>query len=91
MTVLKWLLPYSTEATYIFILDIVVICVLWAWADLANIFMLGQVLDEHFGLVIPLCDWEGEAACILLNRQWQFSERRVSLLRVQRLCQRSQI
>ena len=90
MTVLKWPL-LSDKNTYIFILDIVVISVLWAWSNLANIFMLCQVLDEHFSLVIPLRVREGVAASILFDRKWQFSERRVSLLRVERLCQCSQI
>ena len=88
MTVLKW---HFTETTYIFILDSVIISVLWAWSNLANVFMLCQILDEHFSLVIPLRNREGEATCVLLNRKWQFPERRVSLLRVECLCQRCQI
>ena len=77
--------------SYFLVLDFVLVGVLRTWSKLSDVLGLSQVLNEHFGLVVSLGHRERVTASRFLHRQRQLSERRVSLLRVQGLCQSSQI
>ena len=79
-TVFKWL-----KATYVFVLDVVLVCVLWAWPYFSYVLQLCQVLDKYFGLVVSLRFREREVVGCFLRGEWQNSERSVSLFRIESL------
>jgi len=70
------------------VLDLIVVHVLGAGGVLANVLLLGQLVDEDLGAIPAVSLREAELGGRLLNGQRQLAEGSVRLLAIKCLCQR---
>ena len=84
-------MKFMRETTYLAVLDGIVVHILGSGGVLANILILGELVDEYFAAVPAIGHGETVLRLGFFDRKWQFSERGVRLLTVKCLSQRRQI
>ena len=77
--------------TYLTVLNLILVHVLGTGGVLSDVLSLGELGIELLAAVPAVGLGEAELRLRLLNGQRQFTERSVRLLRVEGLCQRSQV
>ena len=87
----QWPVLFLDCVTYISIFDVVIVHVLGAGSILANIFVLGQLVDENLAAVPSVGLREAELSLRLLDGHGQLAEGCVGLLGVESLGQCCQV